>query len=276
MECQEAEELISALVDNQLPEANRLSVERHLRECARCQKAYEWHRSLNSEIRMAGASVVAPIDLRQKIISDHRTLPIEAGSNVSDRFIRVSQSFLRPAYVSAVILIAAVAIFFLVPVGNEAISLKALQIREKIDKGQISLQPAKNTDELHEWLGHAVGNKFGPLGYDFSPLGVKPIGGTVREVDGRQILVAVFRGNGLSITCFTFLASENDAPKEAKVFFDPDTKINFYSFSRNGIQAVLHREGNVVCVLTSNMPADKLLALVRTTSPHRHRHNPTA
>jgi hypothetical protein len=121
-----------------------------------------------------------------------------------------------------------------------------------------------------------VDGKFGPLGYDFSPLGVKPIGGTVREVQGRQILVAVFRGNGLSITCFTFLGTEEDAPKNATVFFDPQTRIRFYSFSRNGLNAVLHREGNVICILVSNMPPEELLSLVKTSSPHNHRQSPTA
>jgi hypothetical protein len=116
-----------------------------------------------------------------------------------------------------------------------------------------------------------VDGKFGPLGYDFSRLGVKPIGGTVREVEGRQILVAVFRGNALSITCFTFLGTEEDAPKNATVFFDPETRIKFYSFSRNGINAVLHREDNTICILTSNMPAEELLSLVRSSSPHKHR-----
>ena len=162
------------------------------------------------------------------------------------------------------------------PVSSQSISWKALEIRAQIDKGEISLQKATNTDELHDWLGRAVDGKFGPLGYDFSPLGVNPIGGTVREVDGRQILVAVFRGNGLSITCFTFLGTEEDAPKNATVFLDPETRIRFYSFSRNGIQAVLHREDNVICMLVSNMPPEELLSLVKSSSPHKHRPGPTA
>src|SRR5215510_6461221 len=106
--------------------------------------------------------------------------------------------------------------------------------------------------------------------------GVKPIGGTVQEVDGRQILVAVFRGNGLSIMCFTFLGTEEDAPKNATVFLDPETKIRFYSFFRNGINAVLHREDNTICVLTSNMAAEELLSLVKSSSPHKHRQNHAA
>src|SRR5262249_21868231 len=122
----------------------------------------------------------------------------------------------------------------------------------------------------------AVDGKFGPMGYDFSHLGVRPIGGTVQEVEGRQILVAGFGGNGRSITCFTFLGTEEDGPKNATVFFDPGTKNQFYSFSRKGINAVLHREDNTICILTSNMPPEELLSVVRSQSPHKHHQGPTA
>jgi anti-sigma factor RsiW len=276
MKCEEAEELISALADNELSDRERSSIEGHLRDCPRCQRAYEWHQSLNSEIRTVSASVVAPIDLRQRILSDQHTMPKEAeSSNGGSKLILRLQPFLRPAFASALLVILLISIFFLMQRPSQPISLTALQIRAKIDEGEISLQEATNTDELHDWLRHAVDGKFGPLGYDFSPLGVKPIGGTVREVEGRQILVAVFRGNGLSIMCFTFLGTEEDAPKNATVFFDPETRIRFYSFSRNGINAVLHREDNTICMLTSNMPAEELLSLVRNSSPHKNRHAPT-
>jgi anti-sigma factor RsiW len=273
MKCEEAEELISALADNELSDRERSSIEGHLRDCPRCQRAYEWHQSLNSEIRTVSASVVAPIDLKERILSDQRTITKEAeSSNGGSKLTLRLQAFLRPAFASALLVILLISIFFLMQRPSQPISLTALQIRAKIDEGEISLQEATNTDELHDWLRHAVDGKFGPLGYDFSPLGVKPIGGTVREVKGRQILVAVFRGNGLSITCFTFLGTEEDAPKNATVFFDPDKRMRFYSFSRDGVHAVLHREDNVICILVSNMPPEELLSLVKSSSPHKHRH----
>jgi anti-sigma factor RsiW len=277
MKCEQAEELISALIDNELSDPERSSIEDHLRDCPRCQRAYEWQRSLNSEIQMAGNRVIAPVDLRERILSDHRTMPQEAepADAASNLLLRL-QPFFRPTFAFALLVILVVSILFLMPPLTQPISLTALQIRAKIDRGEVSLREATDTDELHAWLHHAVDGKFGPLGYDFSPLGVKPIGGTVQEVKGRQILAAVFRGNGLSITCFTFLGTEEDAPKEATVFFDPETKISFYSFSRDGIHAVLHREGNIICMLTSNMPPEELLSVVRSQSPHKHRPYSTA
>jgi len=68
MKCEQAEELISTLADNELSDPQRSSIEDHLKDCPRCQRAYEWHRSLNSEIRTVSASVVAPDDLRRRIL----------------------------------------------------------------------------------------------------------------------------------------------------------------------------------------------------------------
>ena len=277
MKCEQAEELISALIDDEVSDPERSSIEGHLKDCPKCQRTYDWGRGLNREIRTVSASVVAPVDFRQRILSDQRTTTKEAESSKGrSKLILRLQPLLRPAFASALLVILVISIFFLRQSPSQPLSLAALQIRAKIVKGEVSLREATDTDELHTWLRRAVNGRFGPLGYDFSPLGVKPIGATVQEVEGRQILVAVFRGNGLSIMCFTFLGTEEDAPKNATVFFDPETRIRFYSFSRNGINAVLHRENNIICMLTSNMPPEELLAVVRSQSPHKHHQGPTA
>jgi hypothetical protein len=51
--------------------------------------------------------------------------------------------------------------------------------------------------------------------------------------------------------------------REAR-FFDADKKMNFYAFSQGGMNAVLHREGDVICILVSEMSMDDLLALARS------------
>ena len=104
--------------------------------------------------------------------------------------------------------------------------------------------------------------------------GIRPLlgrsparGGLVQDIDGRQVLVTVYSGSGPSVTCFTFIGTEDDAPKDATVFFDGGTNVEFYEFSRNGYNAVLHREGNVICLLMSKMPAQELLELARGSAP---------
>jgi anti-sigma factor RsiW len=277
MKCEQAEELISALIDDELSDPERSSIEGHLKDCPKCQRTYDWGRGLNREIRTVSASVVAPVDLRQRILSDQRTTTKEAESSKGrNKLILRLQPLLRPAFASALLVILVISIFFVRQSPSQPISLAALQIRAKIVKGEVSLREATDTDELHTWLRRAVNGRFGPLGYDFSPLGVKPVGGTVQEVDGRKILVAVFRGAGLSVMCFTFLGTEEDAPKNATVSFEPEKRMTFYTFSRDGIHAVLHREDNVICLLVSNMPPEELLSLVKSSSPHSHHQGPTA
>ena len=174
MNCEQAEELISALIDDELSDPERSSIEGHLKDCPKCQRAYEWGRALNREIRTVSASVVAPVDLRQRILSDQRTTTKEAESSKGrSKLILRLQPFLRPAFASALLVILVISIFFLRQSPSQPISLAALQIRAKIVKGEVSLREATDTDELHTWLRRAVNGRFGPLGYDFSPLGGK-------------------------------------------------------------------------------------------------------
>jgi len=51
--------------------------------------------------------------------------------------------------------------------------------------------------------------------------------------------------------------------REAR-FFDADKKMNFYAFSQGCMNAILHREGDVICILASEMPMEELLALARS------------
>ena len=41
-------------------------------------------------------------------------------------------------------------------------------------------------------------------------------------------------------------------------------KLTFYAFSRGSVNAVLHREGDLICILASEMPMDGLLALAKS------------
>ena len=107
------------------------------------------------------------------------------------------------------------------------------------------------------------------MGYDLSMMKLKPVAGTVQTFGGRKVLVALYQGDGGSLICYTFLGAENDAPREAQPFFDPDKKMTFYTYSLGGTNAVLHREGRLICILVSGMPLQDLLALARSKATHR-------
>ena len=102
------------------------------------------------------------------------------------------------------------------------------------------------------------------MGYDLSMVNLKPVAGTAQTFDGRRVLVALYQGEGGALTCYTFLGTENDAPPGAQTFVDADKNMTFYSYSVGRINAVLHREGTLICILVSAMPMPDLLALARS------------
>jgi hypothetical protein len=40
--------------------------------------------------------------------------------------------------------------------------------------------------------------------------------------------------------------------------------MNLYAFSRGPVNAVLHREGDLICILASEMPMNELVELTRS------------
>ena len=264
MKCEEAQELITALIDREISDQEKSSIENHLKDCQRCRFIYDQEQALKREIHAAGAHLSAPAELRSKILSDQRVFPAPAGSprNWKER-TWAARPLSRPALALALVVLLILPILYLMQPTREPVSLAALQIQKKIIEGEVSLQKASNQDELRNWQIRAVDGKFAPMEYDLSSMNVQPEDGMVQEITGRKVLVTVYTGNGLSVTCFTFLGTEGDAPENATAFFDPGNKIKFYTFSKDGFNAVLHREGNVICILVSKMPTEKLLAMVR-------------
>jgi anti-sigma factor RsiW len=262
MNCEQARELITALVDNEVSELERSLVEGHLEGCSRCRSAHERERAVKSEIQNVAVRMTAPLHLKNKILADHRIAPKEAEFVTQWKNVLFFRPSGRPAFAVALLLVGLLPIiYFLAQPRSQPIAVAALRIQARIIGGELPLHKARDQKELRNWQMRAVNGKIAPMEYDLSGMLLQPIGGLVQDVDGRPMLVTVYSGNGPSITCFTFLGTERDAPEDATVFLDQHRNMKFYTFSKNGYNAVLHREGNVICLLVSNMPAEKLFAL---------------
>lgn len=158
-----------------------------------------------------------------------------------------------------------VPVFYMMRPADEPPSLSAFEIHEKISSGQLSFVRGGSPEEIKQRLYRSVAGTFAPMRYDLSRINLTAVAGTVQEVDGRKVLVTIYEGGGASLTCYTFLGTETDVPAAAQLFYDAEKKINFYSYSRGAMNAVLHVDGNLICILVSTLPAPKLLALARST-----------
>lgn len=264
MRCDEAQELITALVDNELSAPERSSIESHLKDCPKCQMIYEEELTLKRELHVAGTRMSAPADLRRKLLADERLFPQPFESPGGwERLLSPLRSALRPAFVLALLVLLALPALHLMQPKEQSVSLSALETHGKILQGAISFVRAESQEAVKEHLEQSVSGTFAPMGYDFSMMQLKAVGGRVHGIDGRKVLVTIYEGAFPSLTCYTFLGTEEDAPAGALLLFDPEKKINFYTFSRGGINGVLHREGKLICILVSKAPMEQLLALAR-------------
>jgi anti-sigma factor RsiW len=265
MTCAEAQELITALVDQELQSTERSLLEAHLKECAACRVALEEERALKNNIRAAGERIRAPDELRDRILSDQRIFPEKSRSATKwHDYIWPAPRIFRPALVVVLLLAAALPTFYVLKQRSEPIVLTALATYELFSRGELPVHRTENTGEIIGQLTHAVGGRFHPMGYDLTAMNLRPVAGLVREINGRKILVAIYQGQGGTLFCYTFLGSEADVPANAARFFDSDKKMNFYAFSQGRVNAVFHREGEVVCILVSEMAMEDLLALARS------------
>ncbi len=271
MTCKEAEELITALVDNELNGLERQAIDSHLKNCPSCQYAFEQQKELKKQIFTLGARVSAPADLRAKIVSEHNLEPRQAEPSVSWKGFSWAPSFAtRPAFALAVLLVLLVPLLYVLWPTGQPIPLLALEAHAKINSGDLSIVRADTPLDVKDRLYEATGGRFAPMGYDLTPIGLQAVGSAVKEVSDRKVLIAVYEGTGPSVSCVTFLGTEQDAPGNAQSFFDPERKANFYTFSDDGINGVMHRVGERICLLVSKRPIQELLDIARSvTKPTR-------
>jgi anti-sigma factor (TIGR02949 family) len=264
MNCYQAEELITALVDGALPHPETASLETHLEACANCRRFLNEERALKQATRRIAERVQAPESLRAKIVSTAQIFPERNSSKSWRDFIWPLTLSYRPALAGALVVAVVFSVFYFFGHKKEPMAIYALESYGAVLRGELPVRTAANPDEIAEQLTRKVGRRFRPMGYDFSAMDLRPVAGLAREIQGRELLLAVYRGKGDAIFCYTFIGNEDDAPATAARFFDPDKKINFYAFSMGTVNAVLHREGEVICILASEMPMDELLALARS------------
>ncbi len=267
MTCKEAEELITALADSELNDLERQAIESHLKNCVNCQTVFEQEKELKKQLFSIGAKVSAPSDLRAKILADHHISP-QATEPTQDckGFSRTPNFITRPAFASAALILLLVPLFYLTWPTGQPMPLAAIEAHAQIASGDLSFVRAESPSAIKNQLHQAMEGKFAPMGYDLSSAGLKAVGGTVKEVGNRDILIAVYEGTGPSVSCFTFLGTEQDAPPQARRLFDPERKVSFYTFSNDGINGVMHRMGERICLLVSKRPIQELLHLARSAS----------
>lgn len=261
MNCQQAEELITALVDNELSDSERGEIAAHFGACPNCRLRYEQELALKRQLRAAGDAIHAPAKLRERIVHDRRIFSGAPASETQPAWR--AAPFFRPAAAAALIVLVLIPVLYWTRPSEPPIAIAAIRAHEKILKGELSVVRSGNLEEIKARLSESVEGAFRPMAYDLTSLKKKAVAGAPLEWNGRKVLATIYEGAGPSITCYTFPGTEADAPAGAEAFYDEGKKINFYTYSRDGINLVFHREEKLICILVSSLPVHELLAIAR-------------
>lgn len=267
MRCEEAQELITASIDGELNAREHRALENHLGECGPCKRQREREAALKQSLKQASAAIAMPPPLRQAI---SEKIGVFALDRPRPRRIGFAEGWtwpsLRPVAAFALVVAVIAAVLFQVRWKSD-LTADALAVYREIAAGK-ALVRVDDPAKLKADLARAVENRFTPVSPDLSALRLFPVAGFVRKIGGRDALVTVYEGGGRRVLCFTFLGDDSDAPKDASALFDSERQVNFYSFSRGALSAVMHRVGEVNCLLVADMPAEALLAAARGKADH--------
>jgi anti-sigma factor RsiW len=261
MNCQQAEELITALADNELSDSEHSEIAAHLGACGDCRLRYERELALKRQLRRAGDAIHAPAKLRERMLHDRRIFP---GAGASERRSTWRTGpFFTPALAAALFVLMLLPVLYWTRSSDSPVAIAAIRTHERILKGEFPVVRGGSPEEIKSRLSETVGGAFAPMTYDLSSIKTKAVAGAALDWNGQKVLATIYQGAGPSITCYTFPGIEADAPAGAKAFYDENKKINFYTYSRDGINLVWHREGKLICILVSSLPAPELLAVAR-------------
>jgi hypothetical protein len=171
MTCDEARELITALVDHELRHPERSALENHLGECSTCRRVEEEERALKTEIRAAGDRLRAPLHLRSRLLSDRRIFPEKRRTRpVWQNYIWPGVHIRRPALAIAALLVLALPALYLFDRTSQPVAHAALESYALFHKGNVPVIRANSERELKAQLTRAVDERFEPMGYDLSSM----------------------------------------------------------------------------------------------------------
>src|SRR5262249_5631585 len=238
---------IGDLLDDRLSAVERRRVESHLVDCERCRA-----------IRDA-------LDRVRKAV---RALPPAPASDALEREIveglrgaSLRTEALRRAGVAALLAAAAIlAVVVLLASHREDLPTAAANDFEQYTRGALSLELATSDPQLLEgyFLHRAVG--FPTRVFDLSMMGDRLVGGRVHSIRGERSAFFVYHGPGnTTVVCEMFRGDTTRLPAAASR--REHGGITFALYRRKGSTQVFWQEGEVACVLVSDLPPEETLAL---------------
>jgi mycothiol system anti-sigma-R factor len=228
MICEEAIKLMDGYLDGELDPLTSQKIEQHLRDCRKCEQAYEAHTALAHAISRGAPYYKAPTELRQRVQSSLRDA---AGVRVSRGATRENHAMLASpraerrlvlpeipwnwlALAAAIILAAIIASSFLPRLRPRtsdqllATQLIASHVRSLMANHLTDIG-SSDQHTVKPWLDTKL--DFAPPVADLSSEGFPLIGGRLDYLDNRPVAALVYERRKHFINLFVWPAASDEA-----------------------------------------------------------------
>ncbi len=244
MNCREYRELIAAHVDGALSFDESREAQSHVEQCATCCRIFVWETKAQKVIKPRLAIIAPPPGAKERLLD---TLEQKGRSREMSGWFSLSPR-LAGSFALAMVVVLAM-ILWRNNSQDDLLSVAVDQYRTVLAKGIGFDQKEGQSTPATRLL-------------DLTPWGYRLSANQVKQVDGREERLSLFEGHANDY----ILAKEIDGvvfPLSSEAMITRAEDRQFVIYSRNGVNLVAWVDNDLLCVLTSKLPNEKLLALAK-------------
>lgn len=246
------------LLDQRLDADMRGQVERHLTDCAECQREFAALRSTKSFAAERLAVAELPEDLTESIVFMVRAERSPESSVVIRPNIWQARRGAILAWAAVLVLGAIVAASYIF--SRPSLPQALARNFEAYEKSTLVLESETRDVKQMEIYFDEHHVPFKARVFDLAMMNYHLVGGRVQRLRGRESALFVYRGPGNHpLLCQMYSGKVEDLPKGA--VRREHKGIPFYRYQVNGLTVVFWPEGGVMCALVSDIAPEKVVDL---------------
>lgn len=247
-------EQLMDLVDGRLGQAEAVAVRAHLEQCAECRDVHDELRAAREAARTLRGDVPMPPDLLASLsrLLDHEDSLDRAA--VPARVPTTLRVLLQVAATFAMVLLFRA---FLSPPRDLPRELSSIQSRLGTPYLKLEVE-SPDVAAIARYFAEAGGPRVRVI--DLSMMGIVNEGGVRYLNNNRPFALMTYRmPSGARLVCQMYEGLLADLPPPAET--REQNGFRFQLYRRGALTLVFWQEGDLVCVLSADLPADEVMAL---------------
>lgn len=256
---------IQELLDNRLQAEMRLEVEQHLESCAECRQEMDALRWTKQFSRQHFAAEFEPAKLQASILAalDLEDRESEVGQVPRWMWWRQRRAILAYGFVLVVGVALTLSYFILREPTQKPPELQFKVAQDyrnyKAEKLPLMLQTPE-VGKLEKFFADK-GIAFQTRVFDLAMMNYSLVGGRVHKLVNRQSALFVYRGKeGQTLVCQMYPGKVTELLPIGAILRE-NKGIQFYIYSVDGVTVAFWQEGDVTCVLASDIATEEVIQL---------------